>query len=64
MNKTSHEDKSSLPSVVIDMVCGMELDPTETKIQVEHKGETYYFCNMSCKNHFVNNPEKYIGITS
>lgn len=45
----------------LDVVCGMELDPKTTKLHVEHKGEVYYFCSMTCKNHFVHDPEKYVG---
>lgn len=45
----------------LDVVCGMELDPTQTKLHAEYKGEVYYFCSTVCKNHFVNDPEKYIG---
>ncbi len=45
----------------MDVVCGMELDPVHTKLHVEHKGEVYYFCNVVCKNHFVNDPQKYVG---
>lgn len=45
----------------LDVVCGMELDPLRTKLHVEHKGEVYYFCSTTCKNHFVNDPQKYIG---
>lgn len=46
---------------VLDVVCGMELDPAHTKLYVEHRSEVYYFCNTTCKNHFVNNPEKYVS---
>ena len=46
---------------VLDVICGMELDPKRTKLHVEHKGEVYYFCSMTCKNHFVHDPEKYVG---
>lgn len=45
----------------LDVVCGMELDPKTTKLHVEHNGEVYYFCSMTCKNHFVHDPEKYVG---
>lgn len=45
----------------LDVICGMEVDPAQTKLHVEHKGEIYYFCNTVCKNHFVNNPQKYVG---
>ncbi|HEY4483288.1 MAG: hypothetical protein A3I39_01130 [Candidatus Yanofskybacteria bacterium RIFCSPLOWO2_02_FULL_47_9b] len=45
----------------LDVICGMELDPAQVKFHVEHKNEVYYFCSLTCKNHFINNPEKYIG---
>jgi len=45
----------------LDVVYGMEIDPLYTKLHVEHKGEVYYFCSTTCKNHFVNDPERYIG---
>lgn len=45
----------------LDVVCGMELNPVSTKLHAEHKGEVYYFCSTTCKNHFVSSPEKYVG---
>ena len=44
-----------------DLVCGMEVDSAEAKHTSEYKCETYYFCSASCKEHFVNDPEKYVG---
>ncbi len=46
---------------VFDLVCGMELNPENAKLHTEYKGEVYYFCSMTCKNHFVGDPEKYAG---
>ena len=46
---------------VIDLVCGMQLSAGKTPHAVEHGGETYYFCSPSCKDHFVSEPEKYVG---
>jgi Cu+-exporting ATPase len=60
----NQKKKDTLPVAVIDLVCGMDLDPTETKLHVEHKGEVYYFCTTTCKNHFVNDPEKYLGTSN
>ena len=45
----------------VDVVCGMEIDPTHAKLHTEHQGSVYYFCSTTCKNHFVNSPEKYVG---
>lgn len=46
---------------VLDMVCGMELDPSHAKLHAERRGEVYYFCSKTCRDHFANDPEKYIG---
>lgn len=46
---------------VIDPVCKMKLDEKEAKFKSEYKGETYYFCALSDKKKFDENPEKYIG---
>ena len=45
----------------LDVVCGMELDPSPIKLHVEHQREVYYFCSTICKNHFANDPEKYVA---
>lgn len=45
----------------LDVVCGMEVDPTTTKFQSEYMGEKYFFCNSSCMTHFINNPAQYVG---
>ena len=45
----------------LDVVCGMEVNPAHTKFHIEYKEEVYYFCSLNCKNHFVNDPEKYVG---
>jgi Cu+-exporting ATPase len=48
-------------SPIKDVVCGMELAPTEDTLQVAHKGTIYYFCNAACKDQFVTDPEKYLN---
>lgn len=47
--------------IVIDLVCGMELERSQVKQSVMHRGETYHFCSENCKDHFVLYPEKYTG---
>ena len=32
-----------------DPVCGMLLDPTQAPAQLEHAGETVYFCSRGCR---------------
>ena len=55
-----HEVKE--PLTFFDVVCGMELTPDKIKHTVEHtNGAAYHFCSKSCKDHFVNDPEKYVS---
>lgn len=46
--------------MVIDPVCGMEVDPKTAAGSSEYHGQTYYFCSLGCKKDFDNDPEKYI----
>ncbi|WP_082087318.1 YHS domain-containing protein [Methanococcoides methylutens] len=48
------------PTVVLvkDPVCGMKIDKRTAKFKSEYNGETYYFCSLSCKKTFDENPEK------
>ena len=48
-------------SLVIDVVCGMEIDEKNSKWKSEFKGKTYYFCGPMCKIEFDENPEKYMS---
>lgn len=55
-----HEAKE--PQTFFDVVCGMELTVDKIKHTVEHtNGTAYHFCSKSCKDHFVGDPQKYIG---
>ena len=47
--------------MVLDVVCGMEIDEKKTQWKSEFKGKTYYFCGRMCKLEFDENPEKYIS---
>ncbi len=44
---------------VKDVVCGMEIEDSQASGKSEFNGETYYFCNLTCKNQFDANPEKF-----
>ncbi len=46
---------------VKDLVCGMEIDKESAPASCEHEGKTYYFCCSSCKEKFMENPEKYLS---
>lgn len=45
--------------MVQDPVCGMEIDSSNAE-KTEYKGKTYYFCSESCKNKFLQDPEKFV----
>ncbi|NPE29981.1 YHS domain-containing protein [Methanococcoides sp. SA1] len=49
---------------VKDPVCGMKIDKNTAKFKSEYKGENYYFCSLSCKNKFDEDPDKYIEFYS
>jgi P-type Cu+ transporter len=48
------------PGTAIDPVCGMNVEIASAKYQVEHSGQTHYFCGASCKTKFIANPAKYL----
>ncbi|WP_104087828.1 XdhC family protein [Cryobacterium sp. N19] len=43
----------------IDPVCGMTVAALPSSLQVEHGGETVYFCAAGCRTAFLANPERY-----
>lgn len=46
--------------VTRDPVCGMIVDPTAGKPQVEHDGEVIHFCCTGCRDKFLADPEAYL----
>ncbi len=47
--------------MVVDPVCKMVVDEETARFRSEYRGKTYYFCSLSCKEAFDENPEKYVG---
>jgi len=47
--------------MVHDPVCGMDIDEKDAAGSSRYKDKTYYFCNITCKNKFDADPEKYLG---
>jgi len=47
--------------MVVDVVCGMEIDEKTAKYKSVYKGETYCFCGPMCKLEFDEKPEKYLS---
>jgi Cu+-exporting ATPase len=48
---------------VLDVVCGMRIDPRTAAATSVHEGETYYFCAPVCKTRFDKEPARYIKET-
>ncbi len=44
-----------------DPVCGMRVEEGAEAATVEHDGERYYFCALSCAEKFRNDPAEYVG---
>ena len=45
--------------MAVDPICKMQVDPAKAAGSSTYKGQTYYFCALSCKETFDKNPEKY-----
>lgn len=52
------------PSVFIDPVCGMKVDPERAKGQMAYGGQTYYFCSPKCLQKFSDDPQAYLKKSS
>lgn len=61
IKNVSMENNKHPTRKIFDLVCGMELSIENVRHSFEHNGIEYYFCSETCKGHFVDNPEKYIG---
>ncbi len=49
---------------VIDLVCGMTVDPATAKHKADYKGQAYYFCSAGCRTKFLATPAKYLEASS
>jgi YHS domain-containing protein len=46
-----------------DPVCGMMVDEKKAAATSQHKGKSYYFCSVACKQQFEKNPNQYVKQT-
>ncbi|MCP2620381.1 copper-translocating P-type ATPase, partial [Candidatus Aminicenantes bacterium AC-334-E05] len=46
--------------IIVDLVCGMEVDPEKAYSKFEHNGNIIYFCSEKCEKEFKKNPKKYL----
>src|ERR1700751_4203484 len=49
------------PTVAVDPVCGMNVNPKTARFRSEHAGKEYLFCCASCLEKFQTNPEKVLS---
>jgi YHS domain-containing protein len=50
------------PNMMVDPVCGMDVDPATAAATSVYKGKTYYFCAKDEKVQFDKDPEKYLKV--
>jgi xanthine dehydrogenase accessory factor len=60
------EELENLPMMqeAIDPVCGMTVNVAAAKHSYELDGTMYYFCCPHCRKRFVDNPQKYLAVSS
>ena len=46
--------------MAMDVVCGMEVDEKSAPAKTDYEGKTYFFCSNSCKQDFLETPERYL----
>ena len=48
-------------TVVVDPVCGMQVEPDEAAAAWQHAGTTYYFCSVGCMERFREDPGRFLS---
>ncbi|WP_398474924.1 heavy metal translocating P-type ATPase [Tardiphaga sp.] len=59
----SHGDHAPAPAAsekVLDVVCGMTVDPATAKQRFSYKGQDYFFCGTRCRERFSADPESFL----
>jgi P-type Cu+ transporter len=55
-----HAAATPAAAVVIDPVCGMQVDPAKTAHHAVHAGHDFHFCSARCREKFIAEPGKYL----
>ncbi len=45
---------------VLDLVCGMTVDPATTPHHATHRNTDYHFCSAGCRTKFMADPDRYL----
>ena len=43
-----------------DPVCGMEINQANAGASIEYDGQMYYFCSVSCRDMFMDDPQQFL----
>ena len=54
------KDVVSAPTLFVDPVCKMKVDPARAAGSTEYRGTTFYFCGTGCLKKFQEDPERYL----
>lgn len=60
MHSGSTNGGTSAGGSVKDVVCGMDVDPEQTRHRALHAGQTYYFCSAGCREKFLDDADRYL----
>ena len=60
MSRHAHSHAAVAPVEVLDPVCGMTISPEDAVGNVQHKGQTHYFCSQGCLDQFRATPEAFL----
>ena len=47
--------------IVVDPVCGMQVDPARTEHHASFEGADYHFCSAGCSSKFTKDPTRYLN---
>ncbi|MEO7659028.1 MAG: HAD-IC family P-type ATPase, partial [Pyrinomonadaceae bacterium] len=59
--KEDEGEDSASESPHVDPVCKMLVNPATAAATFVHAGETFYFCNIGCKERFEANPDQFLN---
>ena len=60
MAKAKRREEEGMAEQVLDVVCGMMVDPDTAAAKATYQGKTYYFCAPGCKVAFEKDPARYL----
>ncbi len=59
----AHDEGHASAETVKDPVCGMNVDPRNSKHGASHDDKTFHFCSAGCKTKFEADPARYLADT-